>query len=74
VTPNAKRLDSEGQQDRGGQRVAECCERDRLQLEVVEADLDQDPGGRPQEGDQQRLGDRQQVGAAGAQSERSIGP
>jgi hypothetical protein len=60
------RTDPEGQEDRGGQRIAQAGERDRRQVQIVEPDLDEDPGRRPQEGHEQRLGYRQGVLAAGA--------
>ncbi len=58
--------DPERQQDERRQCVAQAGEGDRRQVEIVQPDLDQDPGGRPQERDEQRLEDRQRVLAAGA--------
>jgi hypothetical protein len=69
----AHRPHAEWQEDGGGQRVPHAGERDRCQIEVVEPDLDEDPGRRPQEGHEQRLGDRHEMDAARAGDGRRLG-
>ncbi len=58
--------DAEREEDRRGERVPEAGEAQRLQVQVIEADLDQHPRCRPEEGDEQCLENRHCVLAAGA--------